>query len=102
MDKMRITYLDSKGKLEISGKGLINSLGFNSKVRPKKLKNSRYAIGNISKKDPSKIIREFVKFKKLPYEKNRPKHEPTDGYFYPSRQLAKCMMRADALNWHGY
>ena len=27
-----------------------------------------------------------------------PKHEPTDGYFYLARQLAKCMMRADTFN----
>ena len=59
-------------------------------------------MGNVSKKELSKIIREFEKFEKLPYEKKRPKHEPTDSYFYLARQLAKCMMRADALNWHGY
>ena len=29
-----------------------------------------------------------------------PKHEPTDSYFYPEKQLAKCMMRSDALNLH--
>ena len=39
---------------------------------------------------------------KVPYENNRPKHEPTDSYFYIARQLAKCMMRYDTLNWHGY
>ena len=39
------------------------------------------AIVNVSKKDISKIIREFDKFKKLPYEKKGPKHEPTDSYF---------------------
>ena len=32
----------------------------------------------------------------------RPKHEPTDSYFYLSRQLAKCMMRYDVLNSHIY
>ena len=36
------------------------------------------------------------------YEMRRPKHEPTDSYFYPSRQLDKCMMRADALNLYNY
>ena len=49
-------------------------------------------------KDHSKIIEEF---KKLPYEGSvwkSPKHESTDGYFYLSRQLAKWIMRADALN----
>ena len=40
---------------------------------------ARYAIGNVSKKELSKIIKEFEKIEKLPYEKNRPKHEPTDS-----------------------
>ena len=30
--------------------------------------------------------------------RKNPKHEPTDSYFYLSRQLAKCMTRADYLN----
>ena len=32
----------------------------------------------------------------------RPKHDPTDSYFYIPRELAKCMMRSDALNSHIY
>ena len=48
-------------------------------MRPEKYKKARYAIGNVSKKDLSKIIREFEIFEKLPYEKKRPKHEPTDS-----------------------
>ena len=88
--------------MERSGKGLITSLGFKSKVRPQKLKKSRYAIGNFSKKYLSKIIREFEKFEKIPYEKKRPKHEPTGSYYYPARQIMKCMMRYDTLNWHNY
>ena len=36
MDKMKITSSESKGKLERSGKELINSLGFNAKERPQK------------------------------------------------------------------
>ena len=63
---------------------------------------ARYARGNVSKKDFSKIIREFEKFQKLPSEKKRPKHEPIDSYFYLSRQLAKCIMGADTLNWQDY
>ena len=31
-----------------------------------------------------------------------PKHDPTDSYFYLSRQLMKFIMRADALNLHLY
>ena len=81
---------------------MITSLGFKAKVRPQKCKNTRYAIRNVSKKDLSKIIREFEKFEKLIYEKNRPKHERTDSYFYLARQVVKCMMRSDTLNWHNY
>ena len=61
LDKMKITSSQSKGKLEKSGKGLITSLGFKAKVRPHKYKKPRYAIGNASKKDLSKIIREIEK-----------------------------------------
>ena len=75
----KITYSESKGKLERSGKGLITSLGFKTKARSHKYKKAMYAIGNISKKDLSKIIREFEKIEKLTYEKKRPKHEPTDN-----------------------
>ena len=85
-----------------SGKGLITSLGFKAKGSPQKYKKARYAIGNVSKKDLSKIIREFEKFEKLTYENKSPKQEPTDSYFYPERQLEKCMMRADTLNWHDH
>ena len=49
-----------------------------------------------------KIIKEFEKIGKLPYEKKRPKHEPTDRYFHLARQLAKCMMISDKLNWHNH
>ena len=53
-------------------------------------------------KDISEIIREFDKFEKLPYEKKRPKHDPTEIYFHLARQLVKCMMRSDKLNWYGH
>ena len=45
---------------------------------------------------------EFEKFDKLPSEKNRTKHEPTDSYFYLARQISKFMMRYNTLNWHHY
>ena len=48
-------------------------------------KKARYAILNISKKDLSKIIREFEKLSYEIYEKKRPKYEPTDSYFYLER-----------------
>ena len=81
---------------------MITSLIFRAKVRPQKYKKARYAIGNVVKTNVSKIIREFEIFEKLTYEKKRPKHELTDRYFYLSRQLVKCMMISDILNWHGY
>ena len=61
---MKIISSESKVKLERSGKGLMNSLGFKVKVRPHKHKKARYDIGSVSKKDLSKIIREF---ETLPY-----------------------------------
>ena len=88
--------------MERSGKGLITSLGFKTKVRSQKYKKARYAIVNFSERDLSEIIKEFEKIEKLPHEKKRPKHEPTDSYFHITRQLAKCMMRYDNLNWHDH
>ena len=102
LDKMKITSSESIEKLERSGKGLITSLGFMAKVRPQKYKKAMYAIGNVSKKDLLKIIRWFGKLPYEIYEDKRPKNEPTDSYFYPARQLAKCIMRADTINLHGY
>ena len=99
---MKTTYLESKGKLERSGKGLVTALAFKTKVRSTKYKKAKYAIGNISEKDILKIIREFEKVEKLPYEKKRPKHEPTESYFHLSREIAKSMMRSDKLNWYDH
>ena len=81
---------------------MINSLSIRAKARPKKYKKERYAIENVSMRDLSKIIREFEKLPYKSYEMRRPKHEPTDSYFYPERQLMKCMMRADSINLHVY
>ena len=41
LDKMKTTSSESKGKFEISGKGLINSLGFNTKARFAKIKKGK-------------------------------------------------------------
>ena len=68
--------------------------------KAKEIKKAGYEIGNISMKDLSNIIRDFDKFFYKSYERRRPKHEPTDSYFYPSIKLAKCMIRSDALNSH--
>ena len=49
-----------------------------------------------------KIIKDFEKLEKLPYEKKRPKHEPTDSSFHLARKLAKCMIRSDNPNWYDH
>ena len=85
---MKITSSESKGKIGRSGKVLITSLGFKTKARSQKYKKARYAIGNVREKDIYKIIREFERIEKLPYEKKRPKYTPTASYFHLARQLA--------------
>ena len=97
-----ILFRPSKGKLGRSGKGLVTALSFKTKVRSQKYKKVNYAIGNVIKKDLSEIIKEFEKIATLPYEKKRTKHEPTDSYFHLARQLAKCIMRSDNLNWNDH
>ena len=59
LEKMKITSSESKVKLEIWRKGLIIYLGFKTKARSQKYKRARYAIGNVSEKDISKIIKKF-------------------------------------------
>ena len=96
---MKITYSDPEEYLGRSGKGLINSLGLNT-IGTSKKKKARYAITNVSMKDLSNIIKEF---ENLPYEgyvRKRPKHEPTNNFFYLAKHLAKCMMRDYAFNFH--
>ena len=44
------------------------------------------------------MIKDFEKSPYKGYVQKRPKHEPTNSYFYIARQLAKCMMRYDAIN----
>ena len=77
-------------------------MGIKAISTPKDYKNRRYAINNVSMKDLSKIIRKFEKLSYKSYERRRPKHDPTDSYFYLAIQFAKCMMRTDALNSHTY
>ena len=76
---MKTKSSESKEKWEISGKGLVNAMAFNTKVRFAKIQKTRYAIGNVSKKDLSNIIKEFEKIGKLHYDKKRPKHEPNSS-----------------------
>ena len=81
-NKMEATSSESKEKFKRSGKGLVTALDFKTKERLPKYKKARYAIGNVSKKDFSKIIKEFEKIGQLPYEKRIPKCEPTPSYFH--------------------
>ena len=78
LNKMKTTSSYSKRILKRSGKGLVTALDFKIKVRSQKYKKARYAIANVSEKDLLKIIKEFEKIGKLPYEKKWPKYEPTD------------------------
>ena len=79
LNKMETTSSESKGRLGRSRKGLVTALAFKTKVRSPKYKKARYAIGNVSEKDLSKIIKKFEKIEKPPYEKKSPKNEPTDS-----------------------
>ena len=102
LNKTETTSSDSREKLERSEKGLVTALAFKTKVRLQKYKKEKYAIRNVSEKDFSKIIKDFEKIGRLPYEKKRPKHEPTESYFHLARQLAKCMMISDKLKRHDH
>ena len=57
LNKMKTTSSESKGKLGRSGEGLVIALDFKTKVRSSKFKKASYAIGNVIKKDLSKIIK---------------------------------------------
>ena len=100
MNNMETTSSESKGKLERSGKGLVTALAFKTKLRSQKYKKARYAIGNVSKKDLLKIIKEFEKIVKVPDVKRIPKHEPTSNCFHLVRCISECMMISDEHNWH--
>ena len=65
-----------------------------------KYNKARYVIRNVSKKDLSKIIKEFDKIGKVPYVKSIPKHKPNYSYFHLVRQIVKCMMISDEHNRH--
>ena len=100
LNKIKTTSSESKGKLGRSRKGLVTALDLNTKSKVEKYKKSRYAIGNVSKKELSKIINEFENIGKVPYVKRIPKHEPTSSYFHLVRCIAECIMRFDVYNRH--
>ena len=97
---MKTTSSESRRKLGRSGKRLVTDLAFKTKGRSQKYKKARHAIGNVSEKELSKIIKEFEKIGKLTYVKRISKYEPTSSYFHLVRQPAKCMMRSDEYNWY--
>ena len=66
----------------------------------KKKKKSRYAINNFSTKDLPRIIKDFEILPYKGYVRKRPKHEPSDSYFYLAKQISSFMMRSDAFNLH--
>ena len=100
MNNMETTSSDLKGKLGRSGKGLVTALALKTKVGSKKYKKARYAIGNVSMKDLSNIIKEFEKHFKVPYMKKTPKHEPTLSYYHIVGCITECMLRSDEYNQH--
>ena len=61
LNKMKTTSSEWKGKLGISGKGLVTALDLRTKLRSKKCKKAKYAIGNVSMKDLFNIIKDFEK-----------------------------------------
>ena len=79
---------------------MIKSLGLKTNVRSNKNKKAGYTITNVNMKYLSKIIKELERFIYKGYVRKSPKHEPTESYFYLSRQIDKCMMRSDAFNSH--
>ena len=79
LNKMKITSSESKDNSVRSVKGVMTYMDFKAKVRPHKYKNAGYAIGNVSKKDLSKIIGESEKLPYESYEKKSHKHKPTDS-----------------------
>ena len=68
--------------------------------RSKKNKKARHSITSVIMKDISNINKEFEIFLHKGYVWKRPKHEPTDSYFYLARHFSICMIRFDELNLH--
>ena len=100
LNKMETTSSESKVELGISGKGLVTALSLKNKVWSKKYKEARYAIGNLSMKYLSNIIKDFEKIVKVPYVKRIPKHEPYSSYYHLVGCIAECMLRSDEDNQH--
>ena len=81
-------------------KGVGNRSGSQDQSKVERYKKARYAIGNVSMKDLSKIIKEFEKIVRVPYVKMIPKHEPTWSYYHLVGCIAEFMLRYDDYNHH--
>ena len=79
---------------------MVTAFGSQDKSKVEKYKKVRYAIGNVSMKDFSNIIKEFAKIVKVPYVKRIPKHEPTSSYYHLVGCIAECMLKSDEDNQH--
>ena len=81
-------------------KGVGNCSGFQDQSKVAKIQKGEVCHGNVSKKDLSKIIKEFEKIGKVPYVKSILKHDPTSSYFHLLRCIAECMIISDEHNRH--
>ena len=79
---------------------MVTALALKTKAGSKKYKKARYAIGYVSMKDLSNIIKEFEKIVKVPYVKSIPKHEPTSSYYRLVGCITECMLRCGEDNQH--
>ena len=77
-----------------------NRSGSQYQSKVEKYEKERYAIGNVSMKDLSNIVKKFEKIGKVPYVKRIPKHEPNSSHYHLVRCIAECMMRSDKHNRH--
>ena len=68
-----------KRKIVNIRKGVDYLSRFQGQRKATKTQKARYAIGNVSKKEISKIIKEVEKIEKLTYKKKRPKQYPNDS-----------------------
>ena len=92
LDNIKTTSSDSKGKLETSGKGLVTSLGFKTKVRSRKYKKQCMPLEMSVRRTFQIISRSLRKLINCLMRRN----------FRLERQLVKCMIRSDKLNWHNH
>ena len=72
---------------------MVTALDLKTKAGSKKYKEARYAIGNVSMKYLSNIIKDFEKIVKVPYVKRITKHEPTSSYYNLVGCIAEFMLR---------